>query len=470
MNSVAIIDTGVANTASIGRAFSQLNVPSYLVSNRDEIEKASYLVLPGVGDFETGIRRLIDLGLDTFLLDAFERDVPILAICLGMQMLCSGSEEAPDVAGLGIIDGICRRLPCNVRVPQLGWNLIEPGRSGGITREGYAAFANSYALTDLPAGWHPSYSQYGVRFISALERGRTLVCQFHPELSGSFGSDLIARWLAGNSTATTGGSGTPVSTRQSNSPMNNAIHRIIPCLDVRDGRVVKGVRFQNLRDAGDPAELAAEYEAQGADEIVILDIAAAPGGRQTRLDTVRSVRERIHIPLTVGGGVRTVDDARRLLKAGADRISVNTAAVKDPALLTRLANAFGRQCVTLAIDARRAGKSWEVLTVGGRHSHGLDVADWARDAEINGAGEILLTSWNRDGTRLGADTELIKAVSGAVKIPVIASGGIGTGKDAADAISAGASAVLAASIFHDGDYGVGDIKDYLNKNGMSVRT
>ncbi|MCH8276813.1 MAG: imidazole glycerol phosphate synthase subunit HisF [Bacteroidetes bacterium] len=250
---------------------------------------------------------------------------------------------------------------------------------------------------------------------------------------------------------------------------NEGFHRIIPCLDVRDGRVVKGIRFQNLRDAGDPAELAARYEAQGADEIVVLDIAAAPRGLETRLDTVRHIREKIHIPLTVGGGVRTVEDAHRLLKAGADRISVNTAAVNDPTLLRRLADAFGSQCITLAIDARRSGESWEVLIVGGRESAGLNAVEWARAAEETGAGEILLTSWDRDGTRSGADIELISAVSESVHIPVIASGGIGSVEDSEQAIKAGAAAVLAASIFHDGDRVVKDLKNYLKESGIAVR-
>ena len=484
MKRVAIVDTGVANVASVLSAFRQLDVSANVVVDRAEIAEASYIVLPGVGEFEAGIERIRDLGLESTLKDAFDRDIPILAICLGMQLLCSGSEEAPGVRGLGIIDGICRRLPDNVRVPHLGWNLVEPAEptgqtstgqtstgvtSTGVTSLGYAAFANSYVLTEAPDGWRPSYTRHGTRFVSAIEKGRLLACQFHPELSGSYGIDLISRWLDGTPALATNGVHDHLRSDQPESTANGAVHRIIACLDVRDGRVVKGIQFRNLRDTGDPGDLAAEYELQGADEIVMLDIAAAPSGLETRVDTVRRIRTRINIPLTVGGGVRTAKDARRLLEAGADRISVNTAAVDDSGLLTRLANAFGRQCVTLAIDARRKDESWEVLTVGGRTRTGLDAVSWARDAEARGAGEILLTSWDRDGTRSGADTELLAAVSGAVRIPVIASGGIGQARDVAEAIEAGASAVLAASIFHDGDHRVGDIKDYLKKSGFAVR-
>jgi imidazoleglycerol phosphate synthase cyclase subunit len=238
---------------------------------------------------------------------------------------------------------------------------------------------------------------------------------------------------------------------------------------VKDGRVVKGIRFQNLRDAGDPADQAGEYERQGADEIVILDVGAAPEKRETQRETVRAVRRRIHIPLTVGGGVRSVDDARGLLAAGADKVSVNTAAVRDPSLLERLSQAFGTQCVVLAIDARRLGDSWDTLVVGGREATGIDVIEWGREGTRLGAGEILLTSWDRDGTRQGCDVELLETMREAVDVPVIASGGIGNPEDVAAAFRAGADAVLAASVFHDGDLTVGQIKAYVSEQGLAVR-
>jgi imidazoleglycerol phosphate synthase cyclase subunit len=240
-------------------------------------------------------------------------------------------------------------------------------------------------------------------------------------------------------------------------------------LDVKDGRVVKGIRFQNLRDAGDPADQAGEYERQGADEIVILDIGASHEARETQRETVRAVRRRIHIPLTVGGGVRTVDDARGLLAAGADKVSANTAAVRDPSLIERLSQAFGTQCVVLAIDARRSGESWETLVMGGREPTGIDVIEWAKEGTRLGAGEILLTSWDRDGTRAGCDVELLETMRKAVDVPVIASGGIGTPEDVATAFRAGADAVLAASVFHDGDLTVGQIKTYVSDQGLAVR-
>ena len=245
--------------------------------------------------------------------------------------------------------------------------------------------------------------------------------------------------------------------------------RIIPCLDVSHGRVVKGIRFQGLRDAGDPAERALLYEAQGADEIVILDVSATLEGRGNQVETVRRVRAGLGIPLTVGGGIRTADDARALLEAGADKVSVNTAAVRRPELLAEIAARFGRQCTVLAIDAARQGTGFEVLVKGGREGTGTDAARWAQDGTARGAGEVLLTSWDRDGTRSGYDLELTRAVAAAVRVPVIASGGAATIEHLKEAFDAGADAVLAASIFHDDEMTVGDVKRALAALGVVIR-
>jgi len=456
---VVIVDSGVANLASIAGAFRRLGVTPVITADPAVVRDASRLVLPGVGAFGAGIAALRAKGLDGAIRDASVRGTPLLGICLGMQLLCEASEESPGVTGLGLITGRCRRLPETVRIPHLGWNSIRVDRGARFMTRGVGAFANSYALRESPRGWTAAWSTHGVSFIAALERDATLVCQFHPELSGAYGAALLERWLTGRS-ATTEPAATDVP---------GLMRRLIPCLDVQDGRVVKGVRFQNLRDAGDPAEQAARYEAQGADEIVILDVSASAEGRGTQIDTVRRVREAIRIPLTVGGGVRSVEDARQLLAAGADKVSVNTAAVRRPALLTELAQAFGRQCVVLAIDARGTASGWEVLVLGGREPGGTDAVAWAREGERLGAGEILLTSWDRDGTRAGHDLELLRAVSDAVRVPVIASGGVGTREHVASAFAAGADAVLAASVFHDGDDTVDGIKTELAVRGIRVR-
>ena len=249
--------------------------------------------------------------------------------------------------------------------------------------------------------------------------------------------------------------------------------RIIPCLDVDAGRVVKGVRFQELRDAGDPAELAAFYDRQGADEMVFLDITATHEARGILLDAVARTADQVFIPLTVGGGVRSVDDVAELLTHGADKVSLNSAALADPPLITRCADVFGSQCMVLAIDARRRidGDGWEVFTHGGRRAAGRDAVEWAAAGEKLGAGEILLTSMDRDGTHDGYDLELLAAVSSAVRVPVIASGGAGGAGHMYDALTAGgAEAALAASIFHFGETSIAEVKSELALRGLEVRT
>jgi imidazole glycerol-phosphate synthase subunit HisF len=246
--------------------------------------------------------------------------------------------------------------------------------------------------------------------------------------------------------------------------------RVVPCLDVDAGRVVKGVNFVGLRDAGDPVELAARYDAEGADELVFLDITASSDARDTMVEVARRTAEEVFIPFTVGGGVRTVDDARRLLRVGADKVGINTAAVQRPNLIGEMATEFGAQCVVVAVDARRRGDGFEVVTHGGRTPTGLDAVDWAVRVAGLGAGEILLTSMDRDGTKEGFDVELTRAVSDAVDVPVIASGGVGTLDDLVDGVvKGGADAVLAASIFHFGEHTVREAKQRLAEAGVVVR-
>jgi cyclase len=249
------------------------------------------------------------------------------------------------------------------------------------------------------------------------------------------------------------------------------VKRIIPCLDVTGGRVVKGVNFVNLRDAGDPVELAARYNEQGADELVFLDITASSDGRDTMVDVVARTAREVFIPLTVGGGIRAVDDARKILHAGADKVSVNTAAVHRPALISELSQEFGAQAVVLAIDARRnANGGWNVFTKGGRHDERIDAIEWAKRGEEMGAGEILLTSMDTDGVQTGFDCAMTRAVRAATRVPVIASGGAGKPEDFLEVFRhAGADAALAASIFHYGTHTVGDLKTFLFASGEAVR-
>ncbi len=252
--------------------------------------------------------------------------------------------------------------------------------------------------------------------------------------------------------------------------------RIIPCLDVDAGRVVKGVKFVEIRDAGDPVEVARRYDEQGADEITFLDITASSDNRDTMVHVVEQVASQVFIPLTVGGGIRTLDDIRRMLIAGADKISINTAAIKNPGFVGEASDRFGAQCIVVAIDAKCTSsenepKRWEIFTHGGRNATGIDAIEWAVQMEQQGAGEILLTSMDRDGTRDGFDLELTRAISEAVNIPVIASGGVGCLEHLVDGVIEGkADAVLAASIFHFGEYTVQEAKTIMSQHGIEVRT
>ena len=250
--------------------------------------------------------------------------------------------------------------------------------------------------------------------------------------------------------------------------------RVIPCLDVTAGRVVKGTNFVDLRDAGDPVELAARYDLEGADELVFLDITASSDNRQTTVEMVRSVAEQVYIPFTVGGGIRTLEDARTMLQAGADKVSVNTAAVERPQLISEISAVFGNQCVVCAVDAKRRTDNledgWEVYLHGGRTPTGIDVVEWATRAVESGAGELLLTSMDRDGTREGFDIELTQTIANAVNVPIIASGGVGTLDHLADGVQrGGADAVLAASIFHFGEFTVAEAKTVMADAGIAVR-
>ncbi len=246
--------------------------------------------------------------------------------------------------------------------------------------------------------------------------------------------------------------------------------RIVPCLDVKDGRVVKGVNFVNLRDAGDPVECARTYDAQRADELTFLDISASVESRRTLFDVVEETSAEVRIPITVGGGVRAVQDVRDLLNAGADKVGINTAALRDPDLVDRASAQFGSQAIVVAIDAKRVGESWRVFTHGGREQTEVDALVWAQEVEQRGAGEILLTSMDRDGTQAGYDIELLQAVTRRLHIPVVASGGVGQLEHFCEGFQqGGASAALAASVFHDGRFRVGDVKDFLASRGICVR-
>jgi imidazole glycerol phosphate synthase glutamine amidotransferase subunit len=468
---VHIVATGSANLASVCALVTRIGAEPIITTDPALVRSCERLILPGVGSFAHAMESLRARALDAAIIDRITRDEhPTLTICLGMQVLFESSEESPGVQGLALAPGHITRLApsdSSIRVPQLGWNRVTPSPAFTAAHAGFAYFANSFCLRTCPPGWAPALTTYDQPFISAIHRGRTLACQFHPELSGDWGQSLVARWL--NLAPAIASTSSPTA---SDSPITTCLPRIIPCLDVRDGRVVKGVQFQNLRDSGSPDELAHRYQLQGADELVMLDVSATHEARATAAETVARIRARISIPLTVGGGVRTPDDAARLLDAGADKVAVNTAAVTDPSLIARLADRFGTQCVVLAIDAApsaTAPDTFDVVVRSGTSNTRLDARTWAQRAQQLGAGEILLTSIRADGTRTGYDLPLLRAICSAVNIPVIASGGASSPDDLAQALRAGADAVLAASIFHDSNYTVSQVKDALSSQGIPVR-
>jgi cyclase len=502
---LVIASTGAANLASVVALCDRNGVEPVITQDPSLIASADKLLLPGVGAFGAAMESLGAKGLDRVLASRIEKKQPTMGICLGMQLFCKTSQEAPGVAGIGAVPAQVRRFSSGLPLPQLGWNRVQPEANERFIEAGWAYFANSYRITEVPEGYSGAFSEYGERFVTALTAGydaasgipAILLCQFHPELSGAWGQRLFRRWMGlkasveGSSVGgvartdettwedtvqTAGRTTTGVELDQPGSNSNPVASskrtalRILPCLDIKGGRVVKGTKFQNLVDSGDPVELAARYETEGADEIALLDISATIEERRTALESVAAVRKKLSIPISVGGGIRSVEDAERLLNAGADRVSVNSAAVRNPALIQDLAERFGVQCVIVAIDAaRKADGGWEVFIEAGKKGTGIDAIQWARRCSDLGAGEILLTSIDRDGTGLGYDEELITAITAASGIPVIASGGATKIGHFLQGAQAGASALLGAGAFHRGELSIEALKQSLAASGMEVR-
>jgi len=480
---VVIVDTGRSNAASLAAALERAGANPMMTIDPATVRAARYAVLPGVGAFGAVMDRLRAMGVVEALKARVESGLPTLGACLGMQLFFDSSDESPGAAGIGAIPGAITAYGPGVRSPQFGWNRLSlPG--AGNSASPCAYFANSYKLDVAPAGWKTATAYYGAPFVAAIERGPVLLCQFHPELSGAWGQALLERWLSAGFALASALASAPSSTGSSAmmaEPMiasmatgRGTLPRIIPCLDVSGGRVVKGVRFKELRDSGDPAELAARYEASGADEIVMLDISAGVDGRDTAVDAVRAVRRRIGIPLCVGGGVRSLADAERILAAGADKVALNSRGYRDPGLLSDIAREFGRQCCVAAVDATRRGGAPNGVPVvvldAGRTETGTPVTDWIRRAVDAGAGEILLTSRDRDGTRSGYDLDLLRsACAAAPGTPVIASGGAASPEQILEGLRAGADAALLAGALHDGSLTIAVIKEYMRRNGAEVR-
>ncbi len=473
---IAVLDYGIGNLRSAQKTLERAGAEPVLTADPAVVAEAAGVVLPGVGNFGRVMEAIREAGVDKLAYDAVDSGRPFIGICVGMQALYESSDEVDGVEGLGILPGRIELLKGDVKRPQMQWNTLDfPTPSplfAGLPADPWVYFVHSYAPHN------PEHAiatcDYGRPFTAAAQRDNVFATQFHPEKSGPVGLQIITNFVEICAGRTPSAGITAGSAVRDSVERNTAI-RIIPCMDVDAGRVVKGVNFVDLVDAGDPVELAARYDEQGADEVVFLDITASSDARDTIVELASRTAEEVYIPFTIGGGIRNVEDARRVLRVGADKVAVNSAAVARPEVLTEIATEFGSQCVVASIDARKSDteglpSGYEVYVRGGRTPTGLDAVEWATECVRRGAGEIMLTSMDRDGTRDGFDTELTSLITDAVNVPVIASGGVGTLEHLAEGVTdGGADAVLAASIFHFGEHTVGEAKELMASRGVTVR-
>ena len=475
---IAVLEYGMGNWKSVEKAFERVGADAVPTKDERELWEADGIAIVGVGAFPTAMQKISDLGLDRVLTQLNEAKKPILGICLGLQLLFEGSEEHNGARGLGFLRGEVKRLETGGRrLPHIGWNPVQwrkPSRLlAGLPEESVYYHVHSYVAKPDDEDVILGTSSYGEEFVSCIEHDNLFGVQFHPEKSSTYGLTMLDNFakICG---------GAELEEAMPSGPASTSLglrKRIIPCLDVDGGRVVKGTNFVDLRDAGDPIELAKRYDAAGADEIAFLDITATHEKRDTMVQLAAEAVERVFVPITIGGGIRSVNDAQAVLNAGADNVSINSAAVANPPLVDELAAVYANQNIVLALDAKRKpdDSGWHVYVGGGRKlaydSDGetpLDAVEWAEAAVTRGAGQVLLTSMDRDGTQAGYDLDLIQAVAGAVDVPVIASGGAGAPEHLEEGLEAGADAVLCASIFHYGHYSVQDIKDHLAQSGIPV--
>ena len=476
MTRVAIVDYGMGNLASVASAFHALHAEVTVSSRVEDLRTADRIVLPGVGAFGEGMRNLVAHDLVDALSDeVLGRGKPFLGICLGMQLLARDGYEHGRHEGLGWLKASVRPLDtraAGVKQLQIGWNDVvpRPGRAlfAGLRGTPSFYFVHGYQLVCDDDAIVAAASHYGAPFVAAIEQANVFGVQFHPEKSQEPGLTLLRRflhWEPGLPRDLSLGAG-----GEAASPAFKI--RVVPTLLLDGARLVKTIRFDRRRDVGDPVKAPMVYDAQLADELVFLDITATREGRgvERLVAAVRGVTAECFMPLTAGGGIQATDDIRALLKAGADKVAINSAAVEDPTLLSRASQIFGRQCVVVSIDVRGTGSDATVFTRAGTHATGLDPVTWARRAVEAGAGEVLLTSIDRDGTFTGYDLDLVRRVSQAVDVPVIASGGAGSMADLVAGVNlGGASAVAAASLFHFRDLSPIKVKAGLKRAGVPVR-
>ena len=449
---LAILDYKAGNQTSVRRALDHLGIPCVITADPAVVDSAAGVIFPGVGAAGQAMRHLQDSGLDAVLRNVVSSGRPLLGICLGCQIMVAHSDEN-DTPTLGLVEGRCVRFDehleeggAPIRIPHMGWNTISRKQESPILKDVPADaafyFVHGYYVETAPEKVIAT-SCYGTEFCAVYGQDGLWAIQFHPEKSGRPG--MLTK-------------------------------RVIPCLDVRNGRLTKGVKFVGNEDIGDPVETARQYYEAGADEIVFYDITASAEARGIFLDVVEKVASEIFIPFSVGGGISTVQDMRAVLLAGAEKISVNSAAVKHPEIISQGADAFGSQAIVVGMDVKRVPvtpeipSGYEIVIHGGRKAMGIDAIEWAKRCEALGAGELCVNSIDADGTKDGYELTLTRLICDAVRIPVIASGGAGSPQHMVDAVTEGrASAALIASIVHYGEYTIGQLKQYMADRGVPVR-
>jgi imidazole glycerol-phosphate synthase subunit HisF len=467
---IAVLDYGMGNRRSVQKALEHVGATVLVTSDERELRSVDGIVIVGVGAFPEAMRRLRPLS--RLLAERHAEGTPILGICLGLQLFFDGSDEHEGARGFGFLEGEVRQMrPSGDRLPHIGWSRVRWEQPSelleGLPDECAFYHVHSYVANPTNRDVVLGSTEYGERFVSAVQQGSLFGVQFHPEKSSTHGLKLLKNFS--NACIGTARRVLPDRAQESRPGL---CKRIVPCLDVDGGRVVKGTNFVNLRDAGDPVELARFYDREGADEIAFLDISATHEKRNTIAKLAKEAVSEVFVPITIGGGIRTVADAQTVLDAGADNISVNSAAVAEPELLNELDAVFANQNLILAIDAKRSrdGAGWDVYIAGGRTAANRDAIAWAQEGVARGAGQILITSMDRDGTQGGYDIDLIASMCEAVNVPIIASGGAGSLKHLTEGLEAGADAVLCASIFHYDTYRVADVKSHIDNHGIMVRS
>ncbi|MBS9780686.1 MAG: imidazole glycerol phosphate synthase subunit HisF [Moraxellaceae bacterium] len=459
---IGIIDTQAGNVTSLLSCFEKMGYQPIII-NSDCVNSTvdiDVLVIPGQGHFGEVMHHLQNSGLDTIIKNHINQERTLIGICVGMQILFDSSEESPNQQGLGLIKGKVTKLN-SPKQPMVGWSRLSATETNSTDIDDEVVyFVNSYAVKDSDKAIATTH--YGEEFVTAVQDGKVFGFQFHPEKSGEAGRRILQKAIDN--------SFTPIENcKKNNNNTDHLLPRVIACLDVADGRVVKGTQFVDIKDMGDPVVLAKRYEDQGADEILYLDITATNEQRKNALDTVQKVAKSLSIPLTVGGGLRSLHDVAEFLNAGADKVALNSSAVANPQLINDIAQRYGSQSLVVAIDAfLEDSGQYRVYTHGGKRQTDLDAIEWAKQCADRGAGEILLTAKHRDGTGKGFDNVLMKELS-SLPIQIIASGGASNSQHFVDTFIAGSDAGLAAGMFHRNEITINQLKQDLLQHNIEVR-